>query len=444
MSPMKYQLPESKNLELKEGLSDFQKLIKTCVAFANGAGGKIVLGVEDATLAVVGIGQSTIEHIMESFPQAVYQATLPSIFVEISLQDIGGKTVLNIIVPRGMRNIFCVKSEGKPSGVYIRVGRATIRASKETYEEMLALSSFKHHDEKIIDVSPDILSPDLLSKIYGNSLSDDLLVSEKILGQDHSGGAYHPSLAAILMFCDNPDEYLPEALIKVTHFRGISGRDIISTRDIKGPIQRVVEESIALCLEWTEINYKMSGLQLKGEFQVPEKALREAVLNAVIHRKYSILGAIKIAIYQNRLEVFSPGDIPSPLTIHNLGDGSTSLRNPLLAKLAHKARLVEKLGTGIRYIYDECKRCRLKTPEFREDGDFVKVIFYFEKQIREDKTAYELAHELFAEKNIITTSDLINVGIPRRTASDVLKRMVAEGYARKIGKLRGTKYLKNT
>ena len=439
---MKYPLPESKNLELKETPSDFQKLIRTCTAFANGTGGKIVIGVEDSTLCILGVEQSVIEHMMESFPQAVYQATSPPIFVEIMPQDIAGKTVLNITVPRGMRNIFCVKSEGKPKGVYVRVGRTTTRAPLETYEELLALSSFVHYDERILDVSRQILANDSLARIYGKKLNDGLLISEKILGHNQSGGSLRPSVAAILMFCENPEEYIPEALIKVTHFRGTAGRDIIATRDIKGPIPRVVEESIALCLEWTEVNLKLTGVQLKGEFRVPEAALREAVLNAVIHRKYSIAGAIKIAIYQDRMEVFSPGDIPSPLTLQCLGDGSTALRNPLIAKLAHKMRLVEKLGSGVRLIYEECSKYQLKKPEFREDGDFVKVIFYFEKRTIQDKTQYELAHDLLNEKSVISTSDLVRTGIPRRTASAILKRLVDEGYAKKIGELKGSKYLK--
>ena len=400
------------------------------------------MGVEDASLVIRGLEQSTIEHLMESFPQAVYQATIPPISVEIVPQEMHGKAILNVIVPRGIRNIFCVKSEGKPKGVYVRVGRTTTRVSSETYEELLAFSCFKYHDEQILNVSRDVLSADFIRKIYGNKPSDDLLLSEKILGRNHAGGDLHPSLAAVLMFGENPEDFIPEALIKVTHFRGTEGRNIIATRDIKGPLPRIVEESVALCMEWTEVNFKLSGIRLEGEFPMPADALREAIINAVIHRKYSIPGATKIAIYRDRMEVFSPGDIPSPLTIQNLGDGSTSLRNPLLAKLAHKARLIEKLGTGVRLIYEECGKLRLKSPEFREDGDFVKVIFYFEKKSGSVKTPFDLAQDLLVKNSVITTADLISKGIPRRTASAALKRLVDEGYAKKIGELRGSKYVK--
>ena len=437
---MNYPLPESKDLELKRDIPDFQKLIKTCVAFANSVGGKIVLGVEDATLKIVGLKDAAIEHMMESFPQAVYQATIPPISVELIPQEMQGKNILNVVVPRGMRNIFCVKSEGKPKGVYVRVGRTTTRVSKETYEELMAFASFKYYDEQILNVPQEILSENLLRKVYGKKFSNELMVSEKIIGITHTDGERHPTIAAVLMFCENPEDFIPEALIKVTHFRGVEGRNIIATRDIRGPLTRIVEEAVELCLEWTEFNLKLAGVRLKGDFPVPGDALREAIINAVIHRKYSILGATKIAIFQDRLEIFSPGDIPSPLTLQNLGDGSTSLRNPLLAKLAHKARLIEKLGTGVRLIYERCRDQKLRDPEFRADGDFVKVIFYFVKKTESQRTTFELALDLLKSSAFITNSVLASRGIPRRTASAVLKRLVDEGYAKRVGELRGSKY----
>ena len=79
--------------------------------------------IEDATLTIVGLKDAAIEHMLESFPQAVYQATIPPISVELIPQEMQGKNILNVVVPRGMRNIFCVKSEGKPKGVYRNVGQ---------------------------------------------------------------------------------------------------------------------------------------------------------------------------------------------------------------------------------------------------------------------------------------------------------------------------------
>jgi Fic family protein len=86
----------------------------------------------------------------------------------------------------------------------------------------------------------------------------------------------------------------------------------------------------------------------------------------------------------------------------------------------------------------------LKKPEFREDGDFVKVIFYFEKQISPKSTVFDIAKTMLMEHKVITTSHLIAKGVPRRTASAALKRLVDEGIALKIGDLRGSKYVVNT
>lgn len=110
---------------------------------------------------------------------------------------------------------------------------------------------------------------------------------------------------------------------------------------------------------------------------MPEAALREGIINALLHRKYTIPGPIKIAVFDDRCEVFSPGCFPGLVEPANLGDGITFLRNPTLVKLARKISLVESLGTGIRLILDSCSAAGLREPAFVEGADYVKLILYF-------------------------------------------------------------------
>ncbi len=94
--------------------------------------------------------------------------------------------------------------------------------------------------------------------------------------------------------------------------------------------------------------------------------MREAVMNALIHRKYTIPGATKIALYADRLEIFSPGGFPGLVSVSNLGDGTTYLRNHVVANIARKMKLVEKIGSGIRLIFDSCRDAGLKRPRYEK------------------------------------------------------------------------------
>lgn len=148
-----------------------------------------------------------------------------------------------------------------------------------------------------------------------------------------------------IFFSKSPELVIPEAIVICTQFKGTKGRNIIRSQEITGPIPQLVEKSLNLVISWLETNLEISKSgQLQGTTPVPDIALREAIINAVIHRKYFIQGATKIAIYENRIEIFSPGEFPGLVSIDNLGDGTTFLRNPALAKLARKSKLVEKLG----------------------------------------------------------------------------------------------------
>ncbi len=169
--------------------------------------------------------------------------------------------------------------------------------------------------------------------------------------------------------------------------------------------------------------------------------MREAIINALIHRKYSIPGATKIALYDDRLEIFNPGCFPGLVDINNLGDGTTYLRNPTIALIAHKMGLVEKLGSGIRLIFDSCKKIRLKKPIYSEEGDFVKITFCFQHEKNVEKSDEDNILELAKIKNEITIGDIINqLSISRNTATRKINVLIKQNKIARIGKGPSTKF----
>ncbi len=432
---------ESKTLEFKSQLPDFLRLVKTCVAFANGIGGKIIIGVEDKTREILGINDDIRNRIYDEFPNSVYDATSPSLLIEIYEKTFDVLSVMIIDVPSSIKKPVFIKSEGIPSGVYLRAGSNTRRATSEYIEELMRENKRMHYDEENIPVGVDILSPVALGQLYKNidmrQLQAEKIVNTSSINSKH----YFPTVTGVLAFCETPDDYIPEAIIICTRFLGKDGRDIIQSEEIRGTIENQIEVSFRLVKSWMLRDYLLVGVKLSGTLLIPEIAIREAIINAIIHRKYWIPGAVKIALYDDRLEIFSPGGFPGLVDINNLGDGTTYLRNPNLARVARRLGLVEKLGTGIRMILESCKKANISEPQFIENADSVKVIFRFLPAAEENQDEHAKILALFAFKNEVSISDVEDfMGVSRNTATRKLNQLIKSGKITRVGQGPSVRY----
>ena len=439
---------ESKSLEFKSKLPNFRNLIKTCVAFANGIGGKIIIGIEDKTRKIIGVDPDTRDRIYDEFPNSVYDATSPSLLVEIYEKNFEDQSVMIIEVSSSHKKPVFIKTEGLPEGVYLRAGSNTRKASTEYIEELMRENKRIYFDEELIKEDINILSEDLLKNIFGR-LATNTLLAEKVIGplSGNSGKTqkYSPTIAGVLTFCETPHVYIPEAFIQCTHFEGSEGREIIQTQEIHGCLEKQITTSFLLVRSWLARQYQLINTKLESSTLIPEAALREAIVNALIHRKYTIPGAVKIALYEDRLEIFSPGNFPGLVNINYLGDGTTYLRNPHLARIARRFGLIEKLGTGIRLMFESCKKAGLKTPVFIEGADSVKVIFYFMPSEEINSSDEDQLLSLFNIREEIQINHVQTyLNISRNTATRRLGRLVESGHIRRIGKGPAVRYLLET
>ncbi|HEV2523599.1 MAG TPA: RNA-binding domain-containing protein, partial [Gammaproteobacteria bacterium] len=352
---MLYPEIESRHLEFKETLPVFASLIKTCVAFANGAGGKIIIGVADQTREIIGIDESTRKAVYEDFCNSLYDSTMPNLIAEIYEKNFGLHNVIIIeIFPVSKKPVY-IKNEGVPKGVYLRAGSSTRRANEEYIEELKRENKRITYDEEMVHAHSDILSQELIKKAYP-TYTNTKLSTEKVLHQTMGNKKkYVPTIAGTLWFCEEPAIYIDGAHIRCTRFKGTAGRDIIQTEEIRGNLSEQIENAFSLIKSWLTRDFFLKNTKLIGKTIIPEEALREAIINAIVHRKYSIPGAIKIALYEDRIEIFNPGNFPGLVDINNLGDGTTYLRNPIIAKIARKLGHMEQLGTGISLIMASCR-----------------------------------------------------------------------------------------
>jgi len=377
-----------------------------------------------------------------SFSNSLYDSTSPGLIAEIYEKNFGDVNVLIIEIPPVLKKPVFIKKDGMPKGVYLRAGSNTRRANEEHIEELMRDNKRTSYDEEAIQVPIDILSDELLNKVYLSPATTKLLSEKIIIQNTATSKKFYPTIAGVLWFCETPDVYIPEAHLRCTRFEGINGREIIQSEEISGNLKDQIEDSAKLIKSWLQRGYSLQGMKLKGKMIVPEEALREAIINAVIHRKYSIPGAVKIALYENRLEIFSPGNFPGLVDINNLGDGTTYLRNPVIAKIARRMEYMEKLGTGINLIQESCKNAGLKAPEFIEGADSVKVIFHFLPNMSDKDTDEDHLLKLFTMREEVNISDVMRyLNISRNTATRKLNNLVKSEDLIRKGKGPAVRYL---
>ena len=437
---------ESKTLELKENIPQKNQLIKTCVAFANGAGGEIVIGVEDTTQKIIGIADEVRDKIFEDVANSILDSISPQVMPEIFEKNISGKRIVIIKIFPGSKPPYFIKDEGSKKGVYLRAGSSTRRADDEFIEDLYRHQKKMYFDEESTDVPIELLDKDLLLDFYGGKYKEEVLLMDKIAVRSIvNPKKLFATNAAILFFTTNPQNYISESVIICTWFKGRGGRDIVKTLELMGPIPVLIESALKLLDSWLEIDFNLSPSgKLKGRLLVPMDALREALINALIHRKYIVRGAVKIALYEDRLEIFSPGSLPGLMSLKNLGDGTTFLRNPTMAKIARKLKLIEKLGSGIKLIFDSCKKEKLKRPAFYEDGDFLKVVFFFEKELDKGLSDEEMIIELGILFGEVRIKDLVKtVGFSRNTATRKMNVLIRKKIFERKGKGAGVLFKYN-
>lgn len=433
---------ESRTLEFKSELPKLQKLVKTCVAFANCYGGKLIIGVADNG-EIIGVSEKARNRLYDEFPNSLYDSTSPGLLAEIYEQRLDDKMVVIIEVPNSIKKPVFLKEEGMPKGVYLRAGSSTRRATTAYVEELMREGQRTSFDEELIRVNPSILSKELLKQMFGRYDERRLLAEKVVTCSSVNSKTCYPTVAGVLCFCEEPEQYLPEAVIMCTKLKGTQGREILETITIRGDLEKQAEQCFFLLKQWLAESYRLVGVKLKRQLLVPEEALREAIINALLHRAYWVPGAIKIALFDDRLEIFSPGSFPGLVDLDNLGDGTTYLRNPHLAKLARRLGLIEKLGTGIRLMKDSCRAAGIRQPVFTDGVDSVKVVFSFLPDNSTADTDEDALLLLFKRIPEVAISEVASyLGVSRNTATRKLNQLIEKGMVRRVGKGPAVRYVR--
>ncbi len=454
MAKARYPEAESSMLELKSTFPKNDQIIKTMIAFCNHHGGKLIIGVEDDR-TIIGIDQKELDNALQGIEKAVYEASFPSIIPRVSLQRIADKELLILEVSSGMSKPYYRKSEGIEKGTYIRVGRNTVRATLETIEELrwhtagIHFESLPVHRATINDLDKKLFTVFLEKrKNDGNSeFSIECLNAYGLMATEHTH--HYPTIAGILLFGKNPQKYLSEAMCICTHFQGTTGREVIATVDCEGDLFRQFNTAYDFILTRMTSAFTVEDARRTEKLEIPKKAVREALLNAFIHRNYHIQAPIKVAVWADRIEIFSPGAFPGPIDVNNLRTGRSYIRNPSICKAFREAGYIEKLGSGFIVMLDSYQAYHLPAPQVVDGGDYVKCMLSRPASYQKYQEVEDLQFRIlqfFQAHHELSIKELIKaLGTPRTTLHRALTTLLKAGILERFGQTQAVKYrLKNS
>ena len=369
---LEIQKGESKTLEFKQQLPKGQQIAKTLIAFANSSGGKLVIGVTDDR-QLVGI-QEDIFVLQDKITSMIYELCSPQLAAQIYIENIAGIELLVVEVARGSLFPYYLKSVGREHGTYIRLGASNRVASSEHIQQLElqrlnvsfdALANYQYPLEKL-----DLTVLEAAFKAADKSLTLEKMLNLK-LAIEEQGQRYASHGLLILL-----GQY-EHVMTQCARFKGTNMSVFLDRKEYTGDLFSQIEQAEIFIKNHLSLRAEIRGLKRYDYLEIPENAIREALINAYVHRDYSNFGRnIKVAVYDDLVNIVSPGGLPNGLTEADLLQGRSEIRNRVLARVFRELGYIEHWGSGLQRIKQMCEAENLPTPEFLETNDFFDVKLY--------------------------------------------------------------------
>ncbi|PHS35827.1 MAG: histidine kinase [Alkaliphilus sp.] len=349
------------------------------VSFLNTEGGTILIGVDDKG-EVIGINKNLEEIIMNICRDSVIPAITPK-YLEHVYKD---KKIAIVDIERGNNKPYYTIS----NKYYIRVGSTKRIATKDELLRLFEASGAFHFDISgatktgIKDLNIDEIRDYFVSYNAFDLYEEDketinrILINADILKE--SGNEILCTVGGLLIFGKRPEKNLFQSGISFAHFNGNDiSVNLIDKKEICGRMKDVVDQTMTVITNNLIISSTIEGAVRKEIYEYEDLVLREAIVNALVHRNYSIQGSkIRILLFDDRIEFHSPGKIPNTVTIEKMKIGVSYARNPFLVKYMENMRYIDKLGRGIPMIFANAKRLNRKQPKLEMSGEEFILTLY--------------------------------------------------------------------
>ncbi len=373
---------EGKTLEFKQDLSSPKNLLKTLVAFANTAGGKVVIGVTDTTRELVGVDNPLDEE--ERLCNLIADSISPRLVPNVEMTTVEGKTLLVIEVFLSNSRPHYLRSVGPETGVYVRLGSSNRQADRELIAELRrSVEGVSFDALPMPELIPADLDHEALQAAFGQSrkLDDQALLTLKLLARHQD--RLVPTKGGILLFGRQRTQHFSDAWIQCGRFYGTEKIDIYDHIEIDLPLPRAGEEVLLFLKKHAYRGADLSEVRRKDVWSIPLGILREVVINALVHSDYSQRGApIRVVFLDDRIEVESMGILLPGMTIEEMKQGTSRIRNPVIARVFKELQLIEQWGTGVRRIFSEAREMGLPEPKIEEIAMRLRFTVYLAESHR--------------------------------------------------------------
>ncbi|MCC8061241.1 MAG: putative DNA binding domain-containing protein [Clostridiales bacterium] len=439
---------ENKTTELKREYVDDIK--NTIIAFANCDGGTLYIGVnDDGTIC----GIPDIDDTMLRVTNVIRDAVRPDItmFVECRNEVMDEKSVVCVTVGRGTARPYYLRGkEIRPEGVYVRQGASTVPATDTAILNMIKESSDSYETARSLVQHLTFHKMTEFFKKRETAFGKNQMRTLHLIGED---GMYTNLAFLLSEQCTH--------MIKMAVFEGSRKSVFRDRQELSGSLLGQMEDAFDYIDRYNRTRAEFSGLDRLDRRDYPVEAIREALLNAIVHRDYSFSGSTLISIFEDRIEFITIGGLVKGITLDDVKLGVSVLRNEYLANIFYRLRLIEAYGTGILKINECYDECSVKPVMEATNNAFKITLPNINFHAEEDRTANTMRADIFVgeagkeermkrvlelcrRKGSIVRSDVESaLDVSQSTAILLLRKMTEDGILIKKGKARNLRYYEN-
>ncbi|PZN81873.1 MAG: ATP-dependent DNA helicase RecG [Candidatus Methylumidiphilus alinenensis] len=346
-------LGEDSRRQFKQDVTNADALAAEMAAFANSEGGVILLGVADDGSAP-GLSLADVGRINQLISNAASQHIRSPLTVSTeNLELDNGRIVIMLTVPKGIDKPYFDRN----GVIWLKSGADKRRVnSKEELRRLFQSVDQFHADELPTKADIDKLDKlrfrDFLRDVYQQpwpESAEDLLTLLQNMNLATDDGVLN--LAGVLLFAERPEWIKPQFIVKAIRYPGntIHSTDYLDTEDFSGPFRKLFDDTLAFIMRNLHKVQAGQGVNSPGIAEIPASVFEELLVNALVHRDYLVSATIRLFIFDDRIEIVSPGHLPNNLTVEKIRAGISNIRNPILASYVAKGMLPYKgLGSGIK------------------------------------------------------------------------------------------------
>lgn len=435
------QRPEGKTLEFKRDLSSPEKVLHTLIAFANTAGGLLVIGVENGTKRVRGLLDPLKEE--ERLASLISDRIAPRLIPTVDVIAWRSAQLIVVEVFPSSNRPHYLKNLGPEEGVFVRIGSTNRKADAPLRQELRRMASNETFDESpLAEFDSEALDFRAASESFparGQLKKADFQTLRLLTSH---GRRLVPTVGGLLLFGRQPEQRFPDAWIQCGRFKGTNKAEITDSAECRGMLQKSLEAAYEFIKRHAMQGMAIDELKRVEQASIPLRAVRELLVNAVVHADYAQQGApIRVSLFDDRIEIENPGVLLTGLTIDDIRQGISRLRNRVIGRVFKELGYIEQWGSGIQRATAECEAAGLAAPEFEERGFRFRVTVRLEKHraVQMDEVGAHIrklfAPDTPAAKNGLSTAQIAAaVKLTTRSVRTRMGKLVEQGLVTVVGK----------